>query len=244
MNLMAEVNFPEFTDEQRVSVPFKTNRPQLLATVLQHLPDVMEFMLERHWSLRISRDDDYILTDFPVQHVFARKPLQRWDVPAPAVRNTMAMFPLTRSLLLVGEYEVSSGVRLADARWVGFHNTNALGHAERFLFTFEDKFTMLANERGLPAYTAIYSSDERLFTMTPQWFAQEVKAGRISKPQRMTINGVAPEDYRLNTPMRAASGFNPTPQTQVLWKHTFLDEEGKEVPLSEIHEQPDGGDVA
>jgi hypothetical protein len=228
MNMIAEMNFPDLTNEQRVSLPFKTNRPQLLASVLQHLPELVEILRGRRWSLQYTTARDYILTDYPVQYVFARPPKQRWDIPAPAVENTIAMFPLTKDILLMGEYELPSGVRLGDSRWVGFHNTNALGHAERYLFTFADDFVMLSNERGLPAYASVYNSDERLFTMTPALFKQEVEAGRIAKPQRMTINGVAPEDYRLNEPMKPSTGFNPATSTQLLLKHTLLDEDGNE----------------
>lgn len=194
-----------------VSVPFKTNSHKLLGLALAAgYEPLVTLMRERKWSMMVAACGDFAIADHPVNITFARPHDGEFTHAAPAVPETIVMFPVADDTLVVGEFEMSSGVYEADERWVGYQNTVALGNAERYLFTRKDSFPMLTDGKNLPAYEAVYESDEQVFTMTPELFAKAVKDGRIRSPRRIFINGV-PADVllaRMNG-MRIGEGDEP-----------------------------------
>ena len=177
-----------------ISVPFKSNSHKLLMQVLDAYKPLVELMRERNWSIRISDRDDLAISDHPVNITFARQPERPGASAAPAERQTIVMFPLAQDMLLTGEYEVESAEYDGDERFMAYQNTVTLAYAERYVFTRNDSFPMLSDGKRLPAYEAMYESDEHVFTMTPSLFATGVKDGRVRKPKRLSINGVPADE--------------------------------------------------
>lgn len=204
MNMLAqlEVNRSDNPDREAplYELPYKENRHILLANSMLHMQPLVEVLAQRHWSLLSAPlgTTDFILTDYPVAYSFARGTVTEFDVAAPAVKNTLATLPLARNLLLVGEYETPSGVRLANDRWVGYHNNIAFTKAERFLFTHQEHFVCLTDfiERRT-AYPSVNGTAEQLVTITPDIFQKMHEQGAMQKPVRMTVNGQLPQDFRL-----------------------------------------------
>ncbi|MFA5843693.1 MAG: DUF4238 domain-containing protein [Coriobacteriia bacterium] len=203
LNMFAQLEVNRSDDPEREApryeMPFRENSHILLAHTLLSMEPVVALLAERNWSLRVVNDPaNFILTDYPVSYSFARPSRNEFDSAAPATKNTLATLPLSRNMLLVGEFEVPSGMRMGDARWVGYQNNLAFTLAERFLFTREDRFDCLTDFERLPAYASIYGSEERLVTITPELFRSMHEKGALEKPVRMTVNGQLPQDYRLS----------------------------------------------
>ncbi|MGB4580932.1 MAG: DUF4238 domain-containing protein [Coriobacteriia bacterium] len=172
-----------FGENHAFDIGFKPNRALLLSHMLALHNDITGLLKQRNWSLRFSRGADYIISDNPMAWWFARKPDDPSRIPSPAQPQTLAMFPVTRKVLVTGEVETKSVVQLVDDdRWVGYYNTCAINRAARYFYTYDDHFVLMTNGERLPAYPAIYSSEEQVFTMTRQQFIQDWKNGKIHPP--------------------------------------------------------------
>lgn len=136
------------TPEEREKTQPKVNRRHrnhAIGQELQLWSAVTDMVAARpNWSIWIAEagSGGFILSDRPVALV-RKKRIEGWAPLGHAELNTALFAPLGKRVLIVGEYEGSPAVRVADDTVVGYFNAMAYAHADRFFWFGEPRFPIM-----------------------------------------------------------------------------------------------------
>jgi hypothetical protein len=135
---------PEERDRTIPKVDRK-HRNHAIGQELELWSAVTEMMAERpNWSIWVAQEGagDFILSDRPVA-IVRKKFASGWAPLGHAEMNTTLFTPLGGRVLLTGEYEGSPAVRVADKTIIGYFNSMAYAHADRFLWFGKPRFPIM-----------------------------------------------------------------------------------------------------
>jgi hypothetical protein len=191
-------------EEYGFVLPFDENKHILFAQSMQQWEQIVGLHHRRNWSLWVSLDADYVISDYPVSRCFARTPNNPFDSPAPAVANTLFMLPLGHGLMMAGDDKLPAATRLANPRLAAYHNSLSLMYAERFIYTCLDRFPVLWWEGSSHALGTIQSEQSIIATIDRTEFSRLASSGNLKKPRRWGVvdegdfTDLVPPEHRIS----------------------------------------------
>lgn len=152
--LGSKLNGFEINQELKDAVPYlkiQTEPPttnQHIALELKYFQENHEILMERNWILlHANAENDFITTDNPVM-LFWKDSNHPPHSPGLRSRNTQIIFPLTKKLLLVGDFEMSNGVDVVTHQEIARLNHTISLNAERFVFSASQNFDFVSKING------------------------------------------------------------------------------------------------
>lgn len=117
-----------------------------IATEIGGVDAVLPTLFDRKWiSLRPpSGSKGFITSDHPVCLMFSDPKLRGGLYgPGHGMPGTQVIFPVSKSLAVVGAFELSEAERVVDERWIAQINGALIAYAERQIYSHDADFTYL-----------------------------------------------------------------------------------------------------
>jgi hypothetical protein len=105
-----------------------------LATMLEGALAIFPLLQKRRWSVLLSAAGRFVCSDRPVVVAFTRPKPAIWS-PGFGVQETEVTMPLSRNSMVVGSWDSEPGTLPLNYRQIARHNSRALRHASRFVFS-------------------------------------------------------------------------------------------------------------
>ncbi|XQK71005.1 DUF4238 domain-containing protein [Escherichia coli] len=114
------------------------------------VPVITKLLHQRNWSLMTISDGQgsFITSDNPVCLMWTNPELARGPYsPGFGVKDTLVLFPVSKNLLLAGEFDGHEGVFSCNEEQAAVFNTSVIRHTAERIFSSNDNFKFLDSSK-------------------------------------------------------------------------------------------------
>ncbi|ELK0554614.1 DUF4238 domain-containing protein [Escherichia coli] len=116
------------------------------------VPVITKLLHQRNWSLMTISDGQgsFITSDNPVCLMWTNPELARGPYsPGFGVKDTLVLFPVSKNLLLAGEFDGHEGVFSCNEEQAAVFNTSVIRHTAERIFSSNDNFKFLDSSKKM-----------------------------------------------------------------------------------------------